>query len=389
MRAAARALERDVPMTTAETPEGALTLDPIERAIADIAAGKMVVVVDDADRENEGDLIVAAEMATPEQVAFIIRHTSGILCAPLEKQDAQRLGLGMMVSENDAPLATAFTVSVDYKPGLTTGISADERCATVRALANPNAGATDFVRPGHVFPLVAKDGGVLIRSGHTEAAVDLARLAGKRPVGLIGELVNDDGSVKKGAQLQDFAAEHGLAIVSIDDLIAHRRASERLVERLRERDVETRVGPARAVVYSTAFDSAEHVALVFGDPAATPSALVRLHHEDVLSDLFGRGGGSVSRALDRIAAEGAGVFVYLRQGAAGVAPSLRTDGDGEEWSQGAESDSRRDMHWRDIGLGAQIMRDLGLSKVRVLSTKERQYVGAGGFGVEIEGTEIF
>ncbi|MCI4663955.1 MAG: 3,4-dihydroxy-2-butanone-4-phosphate synthase [Neomegalonema sp.] len=371
-----------------KAPDGALTLDTIERAVADIAAGKMVIVVDDADRENEGDLIMAAESASSEDVAFMIRHSSGILCAPLEAADARRLGLGPMVSENDAPLATAFTVSVDYRPGLTTGISADERCSTVRALANPNVGAADFVRPGHVFPLVAKEGGVLIRTGHTEAAVDLSRMAGKRPVGLIGELVNDDGTVKKGEDLQRFAAEHRLAMVSIDDLIAYRLTSEQLVNRISEREVETRVGPARAVVYSTPFDSAEHVALVIGDPAAHESALIRIHHENVLGDVFAPDGCGTSQALDRIAAEGGGVFVYLRSGAAGVAPAAALAEPSEEWSQGADSEARRREHWRDIGLGAQIMRDLGLEKVRVLSTKSRQYVGAGGFGVEIVGTEL-
>lgn len=379
---------------TSSPSTAALRLDPIERAIADIAAGRMVIVVDDADRENEGDLIMGAEAARPEQVAFMIRHTSGILCAPIEADDARRLSLTPMVSENDAPLATAFTVSVDYRPGLTTGISAEERCATVRALANPNAGARDFVRPGHVFPLVARQGGVLMRTGHTEAAVDLARLAGLRPVGLIGELVNDDGSIKKGSELQDFAAAHALAIVSIDDLVAHRQLTERLVERQSARRVETRIGSAEAVVYSTPFDDAEHLALVFGDPLAGESALVRLHHETVVSDVFGGGDGMVDRALDKIAAAGAGVFVYLRSGAAGVAPSpaaepLGAGGGDEAWSEGAESERRRRVHWRDIGLGAQIMRDLGLRRVRVISTTPRQYVGAGGFGVEIVGEEPF
>lgn len=367
------------------SPAATLRLDSVERAIEDIAAGKMVIVVDDADRENEGDLIMAAELATAEQTAFIIRHSSGILCAPLEVEEARRLDLAPMVSENDAPLATAFTVSVDYRPGLTTGISAEERCATVRALANPNVGARDFVRPGHVFPLVARPGGVLMRTGHTEAAVDLARLAGKRPIGLIGELVNDDGSVKKGAELQSFADAHQLALVSIDDLIAHRQVNERLIERRNVRRIETRIGPAEAIVYSTPFDAAEHVALVFNDPAARESALVRLHHEDVVSDVFSEGG-HAARALDRIKAEGAGVFVYLRSGAAGVAPAVEPDAEGE-WSQGAESETRRRMHWRDIGLGAQIMRDLGLRRVRVLSSTPRQYVGASGFGVEIVGDE--
>ena len=362
-----------------------LTLDPIERAIAEIAAGRPVVVVDDADRENEGDLIMAAELASPEHVAFMIRHTSGILCTPLERDEARRLGLSPMVAENDAPLSTAFTVTVDYRHGLTTGISADERCATIRALANPNAGRADFVRPGHIFPLIARDGGVLMRTGHTEAAVDLARLAGLRPVGLLAELVNDDGSVQKGAQVQAFAQEHGLALVSIDALIAYRQQSETLIERVEARDgAPTLAGPAQAIVYSTRYDDAQHLALVFGDLTATEAPLVRLHQEDVLSDVFCPSETGLRPALERIKAEGAGVFVYLRHGATGVAARPESVADGE----GEASNLARKEYWRDIGLGAQIMRDLGLTKVRVLASRDREYVGAAGFGVEIIGTEI-
>ncbi|MEM9726018.1 MAG: 3,4-dihydroxy-2-butanone-4-phosphate synthase [Pseudomonadota bacterium] len=367
-----------------------LRLDPVSRAIEEIAAGKMVIVVDDEDRENEGDLIMAAELATPEATALMIRHTSGILCAPLEASEARRLGLSAMVSENDAPLSTAFTVSVDYRHGLTTGISAEERCATVRALANPNAAREDFVRPGHVFPLVAKEGGVLIRTGHTEAAVDLARLAALKPVGLIGELMNDDGSVMRGDALQDFAEEHGLALVSIDDLIAYRQSRETLIQRVSEQPVQTFVGPAKAVVYSSAYDDAQHVALVFGDPADRPDALARLHPEMVLEDVFGGEDTQSHRALRRIAEEGSGVFVYLRQGAAGVVPLARPSVEEVATSsgEGEASSARRREAWRDIGLGAQIMRDLGLSKIRVLSTTDRFYKGTSGFGVEVVGTEL-
>ena len=207
------------------------TLDTVEEAIKAIANGEMVVVVDDDDRENEGDLIGAAAKITPEQMAFMVRHTSGIVCTPMTTEDARRLKLDPMVALNDAPMGTAFTITVDYKEGLTTGISAKERCATVHALANGNVQAGDFVRPGHIFPLVAKTGGVLMRSGHTEAAVDLARLAGFTPaVGVICELVNDDGSVKRGPQVLAFAREHGFKIISVADLIAHRQLRERLVE---------------------------------------------------------------------------------------------------------------------------------------------------------------
>ncbi len=364
-----------------------LTLDPIEKAVADIAAGKPVVVVDDEDRENEGDLIMAAEKATPESVAFIIRHTSGILCAPLEAKEAKRLNLQPMVAENDAPLSTAFTVSVDFRQGLTTGISAEERCNTVRALANPNCGSADFVRPGHIFPLVAKEGGVLIRTGHTEAAVDLAKLAGCSPVGLICELVNDDGSVKKGQDLQGFAHDHGLSLVSIDDLIAYRQKRESLVERIDERMTETAVGPVRAITYSTRYDQAEHVALLYGDVEGKDDVLVRLHVETVLQDAFGGEGRPVMAALRRIAEEGAGVLVYLRHGAAGVTESRRAEA--AENGESTESDAARREHWRDVGLGAQILLDLGIRKIRVLASRERQYVGLSGFDIEITETAIY
>jgi len=284
------------------------------------------VVVDDDDRENEGDLIMAAAKATPERVAFMVRHTSGILCTPLTSAEAARLQLPPMVALNEGLQGTAFTVSIDYRHGLTTGIAAEERCATVRALANPNSGAADFVRSGHVFPLIAKEGGVLMRSGHTEAAVDLARLAGLPPVGLLAELVNDDGTVKRGRDIVAFAAEHRLARIAVADLIAYRQARERLVERVREFAVATALGEARGYAYRTPFDEVQHLALVFG-------------------------------AL----------------GDGGVA---------------SNSEAARARQWREIGLGAQILRDLGVRSIRLLARHSRQYVGLSGFGITIAGTEI-
>ena len=363
-----------------------LTLDPIEAAIADIAAGKPVVVVDDEDRENEGDIIMAAAKATPEWVAFTIRHTSGILCVPLPISEARRLNLSPMVADNDAPLSTAFTVSVDVREGLTTGISGEERCNTIRALANHNAGPRDFVRPGHIFPLVAREGGVLMRTGHTEAAVDLARLAGLPPIGLLAELVNDDGSVKKGPEIEVFARAHGLKLVSIDDLIAYRQQREKLITRVSTTKVQTAAGPATAIVYSTPFDAAHHVALVAGDLSATQSGgvLVRLHREDTVGDVFCQGQGTMARVLAAIRKEGRGVVIYLREGAVGVAAQGQT----EEGGSGANSSVSRREQWREIGLGAQILKDLGVQTIRVLSTKERQFKGLAGFGVEIVGTEL-
>ena len=361
-----------------------LALDSIEKAIAEIAAGRPVIVVDDEDRENEGDLVIAAAKATPEWTAFTIRHSCGIICVPLPMSEARRLRLSPMVADNDAPLSTAFTVSVDYREGLTTGISAEERTSTIRALANHNAQAKDFVRPGHIFPLVARDGGVLMRTGHTEAAVDLARLAGLPPIGMIAELVNDDGTVKKGQQIADFAKQHKLLLVSIDDLIAYRQAREKLITRVSETATETAAGPARAYVYSTPFDSAHHVAVVYGDVMGAKGVLTRLHREDTLGDVFGAGKGAIKRTLDRIKKDGRGVVVYLREGAVGVAAQGRT----EDGGTGAAANMTRREQWREIGLGVQILKDLGVASIRVLGSRERNYVGLAGFGIGIEGTEI-
>jgi 3,4-dihydroxy 2-butanone 4-phosphate synthase/GTP cyclohydrolase II len=360
-----------------------MKLDSISDAIAAIAAGRPIIVVDDEDRENEGDLVLAAAKTTPEWMAFLVRHTSGIICAPLPASEARRLSLQPMVADNDAPLSTAFTVSVDYREGLTTGISADERTATVRALANNNCGPRDFVRPGHIFPLIARDGGVLIRTGHTEASVDFARLAGLPPVGVIGELVNDDGTVKKGKQLEAFAREHKLLLVSIDDLIAYRQQRERLITRVSRTATATAIGPAEAVVYSTPFDAAHHVAVVFGEIGEGKGLLARLHREDTIGDVFWAGSSPIHRSLEKIRAEGRGVVIYLREGAVGVIA------EGKSGESGSRSRAlKRHEAWREIGLGAQILKDLGVRSIRVIGTRERQYVGLAGFGVEIEGTEI-
>lgn len=370
----------------AHRKEPLMKLDSIDDALRAFAEGEMLVVVDDDDRENEGDLIVAASKATAQQVAFMVRHTSGILCAPVTAERARALALDPMVRDNNAPLQTAFTVSVDYREGLTTGISAEERAATARALANGNVQASDFVRPGHVFPLIAKDGGVLVRSGHTEAATDLARLAGLPAVGLLGELVNDDGTVKRFPALLAFAREHKLKMISIADLIAYRRAREKLVTRVSEFETATEIGPARAIAYATAFDAVQHLALVFGDIAHESAPLVRIHRQEVLADVFGRGktgeANLVSAALRRIQKEGAGVLVYLREGAAGVASPL---GDAPE-SHG--SAGKRERQWREVGIGAQILKDLGLSSIRLLTTHRLDYVGIAGFDIRLAGSEI-
>ncbi|MDI4656170.1 3,4-dihydroxy-2-butanone-4-phosphate synthase [Xanthobacter autotrophicus] len=353
----------------------------VQSAIEAFARGEIVVVTDDDDRENEGDLILAASLATPEKMAFVIRNTSGIVCTPLPPSEAKRLRLDPMVSNNDAPMGTAFTISIDVKHGTTTGISAEERTNTVRALANPNMGAADFVRPGHVFPLIAKEGGVLMRSGHTEAAVDLCRLSGVPPVGVIAELVNDDGTVQRGPQVTAFAEKHSLTRISVADLISYRQAREKLVTRAAEFPVPTCVGELQGFSYVTPFDPVNHLALVKGRIGDGEKVLVRLHRADPIADAFG-GGKSIQRALERIEAEGRGVLVYLRDGTAGV-PAIAM-GHGTEKSS---SEIERDRHWREVGLGAQILRDLGIVSIRLLASKSRTYVGLAGFGIEIVDTE--
>lgn len=352
----------------------------ITEAIEAFARGEIVIVTDDDDRENEGDLVVAASMCTPEKMAFIIRNTCGIVCAPLTAADARRLRLDPMVASNDAPLGTAFTVTVDVKHGLTTGISAEQRTNTVRALANGNYGAGDFVRPGHVFPLIAKDGGVLMRSGHTEAAVDLCRLAGLPPVGVICELANDDGTVMKGEQIVAFSEQHGLKRLSVADLIAYRQAREKLVERIGTFPVETAFGPMTGFAYKTPFDPVHHFALVHGRIGDGRNVLARLHRANIVTDVF-EGRGTIDAALRRFAQEGRGVLVYLREGTAGV--PLTQVPEAEETA----SEAARVTTWREVGLGAQILRDLGVSSIRNLSSSPRSYVGLSGFGIELAGEE--
>ena len=351
----------------------------VTEAIEALKRGEIIIVTDDDDRENEGDLICAAAHCTPEKMAFIIRHTCGIVCAPLTLAEARRLNLAPMVAANDAPLGTAFTVSVDVRHGLTTGISAEQRSNTVRALANGNMGAADFVRPGHVFPLTARDGGVLMRSGHTEAAVDLCRFAGLPPVGVICELANDDGTVKRGDQIEAFSVEHGLKRISVADLIAYRQAREKIVERVATFPVQTEFGELTGYAYSTPYDSVHHFAFVQGDIGKGKGVLTRLHRANVIADMFG-GGQSIQGSLKRFRAAGSGVLVYLRDGTAGV-PVQSLD------NAASASESARQKQWREVGLGAQILRDLGVSSIVNLSSTPRSYVGLAGFGIEIVGTE--
>ena len=359
--------------------------EKVVEALRAFERGEIVVVMDDDGRENEGDLIVAASHCTPEKMAFIVRHTSGIVCAPMAREEAKRLNLAPMVADNDSPHATAFTVSVDYRHGTSTGISAEDRTLTARNLANPNAGAADFVRPGHIFPLVAREGGVLMRSGHTEAAVDLCRLAGLAPVGVICELVNDDGSVKRGPQVHSFALEHGLKQVSVADLIAYRQRQETLIERIDRVDIDTPAGRAQAHVYALAWDAMHHLAIVFGDIGDGRNVPVRLHVEDVVSDVFGQDD-QLRRIMKIMGEKDRGVIVYLREGSVGVGRNMlnRAAKDGE----GHEEARRREDEWREVGLGAQILRDLGIVSIELIASRTRHYVGLEGFGIAIASTRI-
>lgn len=362
-------------------PADELRVAPVAEAVEAFARGEFLVVTDDDDRENEGDLFVAASKCTPDKMAFMIRHTSGIVCAPVAGDIARRLRLDPMVAANDAPLGTAFTVSVDVRHGLTTGISADERTATVRALANGNSGAGDFVRPGHVFPLIAKDGGVLMRTGHTEACVDLCRLAKMPLVGVLAELTNDDGSVMRGPAVAAFAHRHNIKRISVADLIAYRQERERLVKRIATFPVETSIGEVVGHTFITPFDQVHHFAFVYGEIGDGHAVPARLHRAHVVGDVFG-GAKLVNLALERFKAEGRGVLVYLRDGAAGVPVLPVAD------SEDVKSEVKRERQWREIGLGAQILRDLNVVSIKNLVSRPQAYVALSGFGIEIAETAL-
>jgi 3,4-dihydroxy 2-butanone 4-phosphate synthase/GTP cyclohydrolase II len=363
-------------------PHGSVTQgsESVEHAVEAIAAGQIVIVVDEKDREDEADLIMAATKVTAEKVAFFVRNTSGILCVSMSEARANALRLDPMVACNNAPLQTAFTVSVDFKLGLTTGISAGERAATIVALADGKAVPGDFVRPGHVFPLIARKGGVLARPGHTEAAFDLVRLAGLPPVGLLAELVNDNGTVKRGNDLQEFAKVHGFRTVSVGDLIAYRERRETLVERIAEFTVNTTIGRATAISFRTPSDSVEHMAVVFGEIDPTKVVPVRIHFEEMLDNVVYPGGtanmSSLSASLEYFRVEGGGVLVHLRDGP--IKPPR---------SAGSSGRHEHVAHWRRLGIGAKILRELGISQIRLVAGRKDRYAGLDDFGIAIVGME--
>ncbi len=368
----------------------------VARAIADIAAGRAVVVTDDEDRENEGDLIFAAEKATPELVAFMVRYTSGYVCVPLTEDEADRLDLPPMFHTNQDARGTAYAVTVDAREGIGTGISAADRAHTIRLLADRDTRAADLSRPGHVVPLRAKPGGVLRRPGHTEAAVDLAVLAGLRPAGVICEMVNDDGTMMRGPDLERFAAEHDLAMISIADLIAWRRRHESPVERVVETRLPTAHGEFTAVGYRVTVDGAEHVALVHGDLGDGDDVLVRVHSECLTGDVLGSVrcdcGPQLEAALQRVAEAGRGVVLYMRghEGRGiGLLHKLQAyqlqdrglDTVDANLELGLPADAR------DYGIGAQILYDLGVRSMRLLTNNPAKRAGLEGYGLTVTGRE--
>ncbi|MFF9088585.1 bifunctional 3,4-dihydroxy-2-butanone-4-phosphate synthase/GTP cyclohydrolase II [Streptomyces sp. NPDC014991] len=374
------------------------TLDPVEQAIADIAAGRPVVVVDDEDRENEGDLVIAAEKATPEIVAFMMSECRGLICAPMEGEELDRLRLPQMVEDNTESMKTAFTVSVDASAahGVSTGISAADRATTLQLLAGGTAQPSDFVRPGHVFPLRARPGGVLVRDGHTEAAVDLARLAGLRPAGAIVEIAGEDGRMLRLPELIPFARKHGLTIISIADLIAYRRGSEPSVRREAETVLPTRHGTFTAYGYRSTVDGVEHVALVHGDPGDGEDVLVRVHSECLTGDVFGSlrcdCGPQLDTALQRIQDEGRGIVVYLRghEGRGiGLLSKLRAYALQEQGHDTLDANLELGLpaDARDYGAGARILADLGVRSVRLMTNNPDKTEALLRHGLRVTGRE--
>ncbi|MGQ4619396.1 bifunctional 3,4-dihydroxy-2-butanone-4-phosphate synthase/GTP cyclohydrolase II [Nocardia sp. R7R-8] len=369
----------------------------VQRAVAALSAGQMIVVTDDADRENEGDLILPAATVTAEQLAFVVRHTTGIVCAPMPADRADALGLPPMLAENTDAHGTAFTITVDHQDS-GTGVSAAHRAMTLRSLAHPGTRPEELRRPGHVFPLRARDGGVLKRAGHSEAAVDLLRLANQPPIGVIAEIVAPDGSMARGRQLAEFAAEHDLPMLAIADLVNYRQATEQLVERVASAEMPTIFGEFRAIAYRSTVDGTEHLALVYGDPGKASStqqgALIRVHSECLTGDLIGSlrcdCGAQLEQAMTEIAAEGAGAVIYLRghEGRGiGLAHKIQAYALQEAGFDTVDANTVQGLpvDARSYSVGAQILTDLGITRLRLVTNNPAKYASLAGYGIEIVG----